>query len=343
VTRHPVESYLSILRAAASYREALATVQAAYPGVTGGALRAAFSRAGLKSPNEYVGQPTDDGLDIQVDWDECPDPQPDRYWVDKEPEPVREAISDDLDRTFWFPDVHCPYQDQRAWNLAMKCARAFIRPHRDRVVILGDFADLAQVSFHERNPALRMSLAEEIDAVNVLLDEVSSLRASRVDFLRGNHTHRMHRYIMQKAPELYGLRGTSVDELFRMRERGWHVTPYRKAVKIGRVFATHDCGDAGATAHMKARAKFEHNIVIGHTHRMGYQVQGNAAGESHIGAMFGWLGDISKIDYLHEVTAKQWQLGFGVGYMERETGVVHLQPVPIINYRCVVGGKLFCG
>ena len=44
---------------------------------------------------------------------------------------------------------------------------------------------------------------------------------------------------------------------------------------------------------------------------------------------------------MHEAKASDWVKGFGIGYLEPQTGIVHLQPVPIVNGRCVVNGKLF--
>lgn len=37
---------------------------------------------------------------------------------------------------------------------------------------------------------------------------------------------------------------------------------------------------------------------------------------------------------------RDWALGFGMGYL-RENGFVYLQPVPIVEYSCVVEGRLF--
>ncbi len=63
-----------------------------------------------------------------------------------------------------------------------------------------------------------------------------------------------------------------------------------------------------------------------------------------VSAQFGWLGDVDSIDYMHEVQAKRnWSLGFGIGYLDTSTSAVHLCPIPIVNYRCVVEGELFKG
>ncbi len=66
-------------------------------------------------------------------------------------------------------------------------------------------------------------------------------------------------------------------------------------------------------------------------------------GKSHVGASFGWLGDLSKADYMTRVSAmRNWRLGFGFGEME-DNGTVHLHAVPIIDYRCIVNGRLIRG
>jgi hypothetical protein len=44
---------------------------------------------------------------------------------------------------------------------------------------------------------------------------------------------------------------------------------------------------------------------------------------------------------MHEAKSAEWVHGFGVGYLEPQSGVVHLQPVPIVHGKCVVNGRLF--
>jgi len=70
-------------------------------------------------------------------------------------------------------------------------------------------------------------------------------------------------------------------------------------------------------------------------------VEGNANGDRHVSAMFGWLGDVEEIDYMHRVKAmKDWSLGFGIGYLDTATDIVYVIPVPIIKGTCLIEGKL---
>lgn len=238
-------------------------------------------------------------------------------------------------RLLLIPDVHRPYHDEKAWQAALKAARSF-KPHI--LVCLGDFADCFSISAHDKNPLRKESFEDEIADANTGLDELEDATpiADRY-FVAGNHEFRLDRFLMTNAPPLFSM--LKIEKLLRLKERGWHYTPYQRSLRIGKLHITHDEGNAGPQAHERARSSFESNVVIGHTHRMAISYRGSAKGTSNVGAMFGWLGDLDRIDYMHRVRAQQWQHGFGIGYLLK-SGVVHLQAVPIVNGACVVAGKL---
>jgi predicted phosphodiesterase len=233
-------------------------------------------------------------------------------------------------------DAHHPYVDKKAWALLLKVG-ADIKP--DVILTQGDFADFYSVSSHSKDPSRMTRFEDEIESVNKALDQLDALGAKEKHFIAGNHCDRLQRYLNDKAPELDGL--VSVPQLFRLKKRGWKYTPYKDSVKIGKLNATHDVGTAGKTAVFSALSTFQHNIVIGHVHRVSFHVEGNATGEAHVGASFGWLGDKNSVDYMHRVKVnRDWAHGFGVAYLE-PNGNVHIQPVVIVDYKCVVGGKLY--
>lgn len=150
---------------------------------------------------------------------------------------------------------------------------------------------------------------------------------------------RLDRYMSEKAPELHGT--LTVPAQFRLKERGWAFTPYKDFTKIGKLHLTHDAGKAGRGAIYDALNAFQGNVVIGHVHRLSYAVEGSATGQPHVTASLGWLGDKDQCDYMFKVRAnRDWALGFGVLYKE-PCGNVHLTPVPIVDYKVVLEGKLF--
>lgn len=242
-----------------------------------------------------------------------------------------------LEKWLLIPDTHRPYHDKKAVALVNKVAKAI---GIDGVVIGGDYGDFYPVSSHDKDPNRKMGLEYEIDDINEGLDELDALGAKKKIFIAGNHEDRLERYLKTKAPELFNM--VRVEQLFKLKERGWKYIPYKSHTKIGKLFITHDTGKAGAYAHYSALNDFQGNIVINHTHRLGYTVVGNARGKPHVGAMLGWLGDINEVDYMHKIKAKRdWALGFGIAYIDPTTGFVHVSPIPIVNYTCVVEGKFF--
>ena len=248
------------------------------------------------------------------------------------------TTKEDLKKILWIPDTHVPYEDAQAFELMLTAMRWW-KP--DVINILGDFGDFYAVSSHSKDPRRSNQLKNEVYAINERLDQIDALGAAEKHFVEGNHEDRLRRYLQDKAPEMFGLVG--VEKLFNLTSRGYTFTPYKESRLQGKIHVTHDCGNAGAYAHYKALEAFEDNAVMGHTHRMAVAYVGNAQGKTHVGAMFGWLGDMDKIDYMHKIKAlRAWQLGFGIGY-QTENEVVHVQAIPIIDYSLVLEGRIFRG
>jgi predicted phosphodiesterase len=246
-----------------------------------------------------------------------------------------------LEKILLIPDSHVPYHDKKAFKLIEKVAGVFKPNH---LIIMGDFADMYAVSSHDKNPDRALKLDYELKETHKELKRLKDFGAKTNVFVAGNHEDRLERYLMKKAPELYDV--VNIRKILKLDELGFKYIPYRSHYTVGKLNVTHDTGSAGRYAHYKALDAFQHNVVIGHTHRLGYAVEGAATGERHVTAMFGWLGDKDQVDYMHKVKiARDWSLGFGVGYLDKETNNVHLCPIPIVSsgdkYTCVVDGKLF--
>lgn len=240
------------------------------------------------------------------------------------------------DRLLIVPDAHAPYHDERAWRLLKKIGRHF-EPHT--IIHIGDLADFYTVSSHSKDPTRIQQLEDELLIVRGLRADLDRLGAKRKVFIEGNHEDRLRRYLQDKAPELFSL--VSTDRLLGLTANGWEFVPYRSSTKIGKVHFTHDTGHSGKYTTARALETFQHSVVIGHHHACQYMVEGDATGRYRIGAQFGWLGDVKRVDYLHKVKAqRQWSLGCGIGYHERKTGAVYLTPLPFVGYSACVEGKV---
>lgn len=262
-------------------------------------------------------------------------PYPFRDKSSYKPSPPIVSSPSGIKKVLFIPDTHVPYHDVKKFELMLRAAR-FFRP--DIIVILGDFADFYAVSSHDKAPDRSRSLKDEVREVNAALTQIQELGAERVIYVSGNHEDRYDRYISTRAPEFFGM--ASLKEIFKIEERGWEWVPYKSHLTLGKLHITHDCGKAGANAHMQAQATFEGNVIIGHTHRMAYSVVGNAEGNPHVCAMFGWLGDTESCDYLHAIQIKRsWAHGFGIGYMLPDESI-HVIPVTIVKDQVIIEGEL---
>lgn len=244
-----------------------------------------------------------------------------------------------LEKILFVPDCHVPYQDKRALDLVLKVGKEFKPNH---VILLGDLVDFYTVSSYSRDPNRALQLDVEVAEAKKELRRLKDLGAKNNVFIAGNHCDRLTRYLMEKAPELYNV--ISIPSILELDKIGFKYIPYKDNYSLGKLHVTHDCGNAGRYAIQKALDTFQKNIVIGHTHRTSYVVEGNADGEAHVGTSFGWLGDAEKADYMHKIKAKRdWSLGFGIGYLDPVTKFVYVTPIAIVDYTCVVEGVLFKG
>lgn len=235
------------------------------------------------------------------------------------------------------PDTHAPYHDKKKFNTFVNVCK-ILKPYG--LVIGGDFIDGYPISDHDKDPRRKWLLKEELEVGNELLDRlqnITSIKDRR--FIMGNHEDRLRRLIWTKAPGLEGL--IDIPTGLRLKERGYKITAYKKFDKVGKIYFTHDTGKAGIHAHYEARKDVEDNIVIFHTHRIGYTIVGNARGVPHVAAMVGWMGDKNKTDYMHLIKAnRDWANGFGIGYKE-PNGTMHIQPVPFIGDHVLIEGKIY--
>jgi predicted phosphodiesterase len=236
------------------------------------------------------------------------------------------------------PDVHVPYQDELAWSTFLRAVEV-VRP--DALVIIGDFADCLSVSFHPKTPERKISLKAEIEAVNTELDRVGRLGVPRVIYCAGNHEFRAERYLTEKAPELFGM--IAIQDLLRVKERGWEWVPYKQWIRIGKTAFTHDVERCGVNATRQSLLDFGGNLVFGHSHRGGIAYQGTVEGDQHVAMNVGWLGSYAAIDYRNAARAKRdWQHGFGIVYQD-SAGYSWMQFVPVLSGRCIVDGHVVSG
>lgn len=235
------------------------------------------------------------------------------------------------------PDTHAPYHDEAAWALMLKVGKWFKPRH---IIHLGDLHDCYSISKYPKDPNRAGKHDWETKVARACRNDLDELEPRWKDFVEGNHENRLPRYLMDLAPALFN--DVTVDKMLELTANDWRLTKYQDHIKVGKVFYTHDTGSGGKYPTRLALETFQHSVVVGHNHRMEYHITGDATGTHQVGFQPGWLGDINQVDYVHRIKVKRfWSLGFGLGYMNEQTGVTHLVPVPIVKNRVTVAGKEF--
>lgn len=96
-------------------------------------------------------------------------------------------------------DLHIPYHNLPAIELAIN---QFLKKGIKNLLINGDGIDAHHLSHWERDPKKR-KFKDEADLLRGFLKDMSKYFS--VTYKLGNHCERFEKFLMQKAPELYGM------------------------------------------------------------------------------------------------------------------------------------------
>lgn len=173
-----------------------------------------------------------------------------------------------------FPDIHAPYQDDRALDAAIDHV---LKRHKTTGVILpGDFADNYEFSRYPGTP--RMSALSEVNAVKVVLKRVAdAFPGGDNTALMGNHEMRFVRYMQVNAPKAAEVLGDKVPEVFGLSEIGFKFHDNQESwargggyFKIGKLTYIHGHelpGCAGKYAAQRVAELHRGNILFAHLHK----------------------------------------------------------------------------
>ena len=243
------------------------------------------------------------------------------------------------EKVLFVPDIHAPYQD----NTAIRAMIAFGKEFKpDRIFLMGDVIDFYALSSFSKDPMRALKLQSEIDeAVSVLKIIRKEFPKARIDFVKGNHEHRLQRYLWNEAPELNSLRDLTVEAQLHLDDMNitYHEigrTLYRgKVIKHGNIVRKFSA--------YTAKGELESvgiSGVSGHTHRAGFHFHTNEGGK-HFWFECGCLCKL-KAEYMEGKTPN-WQQGFGIGFFKLGSSKCNLHFVPIINGTALYGTNEYFG
>jgi hypothetical protein len=237
------------------------------------------------------------------------------------------------------PDRHGKAMDPRAWKILKDVARD-LRP--DRVIVMGDFLDMASLSHHPKREPDTTRFVDEIDEGKQALDELQeAARPDDTDFLEGNHCG-WARSFMAENPNLVG--ALDVAKNLRLEERGirWVSLYEQDNFQLGPVAYCH--GLSESRHHAMAHANdfgptigCKH-VVYAHMHT--FQSFTSKAG--YTARCCGFLGDEKNVAFAYKKGRPAgWQLGFLI--QEVSGTAVTDTEVRIVNGEAVFRGRVYRG
>lgn len=167
-------------------------------------------------------------------------------------------------------DLHFPYHDVRTIELAVEAAK------RDAVVgvlLNGDIMDCHALSVFDVDPSKPRYVQER----EYLLQFLNYLRHhfpnARIIYREGNHEERLKRYLMRKAPELFGFDEVKFESLMRLADFGVEYVGDCRIVNLGKLHTIHghEFKDKFGSVPVNPARKFflqaKGNVIGGHYHQ----------------------------------------------------------------------------
>jgi predicted phosphodiesterase len=248
---------------------------------------------------------------------------------------------------FVVSDVHIPAHDSRAWKLVLDIAED-IQPAK--FVILGDYEEAAALSSHGPvHPDIQFTLEDEFHACNAELDEIQRrLPNTKIIFVQGNHSFRLDRYILNKAPAFWNI--LTAEKMLRLEDRGIEYVPYNKPYRIPgtNTYLQHSPPSYSETAaYTSMKKKPGASFVYGCTHRAMAHHAPDMRGEIHTVVMNGHLSSSTE-SKSHEAVFSytknnecRWVQGFTIVNVAEP--LTWIDQHIIKDYKAVVDGHIYIG
>lgn len=156
------------------------------------------------------------------------------------PDPVtrefRPLQIDAAGRWLVLADVHVPNHDRRVLETAIADAR---RRGVAGVLLNGDVLDSHEISDHDKDPSAPRYV-EEIQIGRQLFEWLRDrLPKARIIYKEGNHEERCTRYILRRAPALFGLEGLNLPSFLELGDLGVEWIGEKRVVKLGKLNVIH--------------------------------------------------------------------------------------------------------
>lgn len=172
-------------------------------------------------------------------------------------------------RIFILSDVHIPYHDRKAIEIAVDYAK---KRNPNVLYLNGDTMDCYQASRFVKDRRLR-DLAGELDLTKAFLDYLrQEFPKAKIYYKVGNHDERWETYLKTHAPALLGIDDFLLENLLRFGERGIGLVKSKQIARAGKLMILHgheffsgfgNQVNPARTAFLRSYS----SVIIGHHHQ----------------------------------------------------------------------------
>jgi len=226
-------------------------------------------------------------------------------------------------RTALLYDVHCPFHDKLAYNMTLDYLK-MLKPKVDQIILGGDFVDFHKISFWK--DAVRMSFEDEVAECRQELKNLKQrFYRTPIIYLEGNHEQRLHRYNIEKAPDLAYRNG--IQEVLGLKKRRIkyvsnieRMSSGKPPLRLGKLYVLHghekkvSFGAINLARLYYLRAKT--NVIAGHHHKSDYTLVKKLDGKHEGAWAVGTLGQLSE----PYQPINDWNWGFAFVDHDEQTG-----------------------
>jgi predicted phosphodiesterase len=166
-------------------------------------------------------------------------------------------------------DVHIPYHDEATVQAAIETA---VKEKAVGVVLNGDILDCHELSDFDKEPGAPRYVEERDKAIQFFTWLRKRLPKALIVYKEGNHEERLGRYVIKRAPALFGLQCVTLPSLLELDGFGVEWVAGKRVIKIGHLSAIHGHElKGGITAPVNpARGFFlkcKESVIGGHHHQ----------------------------------------------------------------------------
>lgn len=245
-------------------------------------------------------------------------------------------------------DIHFPYESPH-YDLVISFLES--RPLLKHIYLNGDILELEAPSRHLKDPRGIKHVQYEFDYGNMRLDEIEGkFSGIPVTFLEGNHCYRFARFISERCPELFGLRGLTVSDQLLFSERSqFTYVPYGPSqlsqCGASKLFLRHEPLSGGVGCARKTAQESLVDLAFGHTHiyEVGRHRKFGPEPKLTTAYSLGWLGNRDASIFNYRSAKENWTEMFSLVQCNIETGDYHLHAIDVSKGSFTFEGRAYGG